>query len=160
MAKAAKAAGATHSTFYDVSGMNSKNKTTALDMAYIGLAAFRNRTIQQAASKMEYRFSVLDPKLGNYEKSIKNTNDLLTKDPDLYVVGGKTGYLEESQYNLVVQMRPFDGQGNPVREKELMVVVLGAPTKEGSFAAAKRLAEWAWDNHEFGTAHIATTRTK
>jgi D-alanyl-D-alanine carboxypeptidase len=82
-------------------------------------------------------------------KTITNTNHLLTQDPDVWVVGGKTGYLEESKYNVVVEMRPLDDQGRPDATKDLLVVVMGSPNKDAVFATAKRLAQWAWENHAF-----------
>lgn len=160
MNQEAKLAGAASTTFYDASGMNAKNMTTARDMSKIALVAFRDPWIRRAATTMEYSFSVKTPKAKTVAKTIKSTNSLLTDDPDVYVVGGKTGYLEESMYNLVVQMRPFDVNGKPVASKEVLVVVFGAPTKLGQFDSAKRLAQWAWNNHESSTAKLATQRAK
>lgn len=142
----AKKAGATKSVFYDFSGMNEKNMTTARDMALLAERAFQNKAIQRAASTDVYSFPVIN---SGVRHTIKNTNDLLTKDPDVYIVGGKTGYLDESKYNLVVQVRPMLADGTGDKKKEVIVVVFGAPTKEGQFTAAKRLATWAWENHEF-----------
>jgi len=57
----------------------------------------------------------------------------------LYVTGGKTGYLDESLHNLVYRVRPAKDD-----ERELMIVVLGAPTRADMFAVAERLAKWTW----------------
>jgi D-alanyl-D-alanine carboxypeptidase len=62
----------------------------------------------------------------------------LTLDDEVWVIGGKTGFIYEARYNLAVQMRPM--AGGP----QLVVVVLGSPTKKDSFASAKSLAKWAW----------------
>ncbi|MBM3204580.1 D-alanyl-D-alanine carboxypeptidase [Candidatus Uhrbacteria bacterium] len=142
-----KLAGAKQSVFFDASGMDPRSKTTARDMALIAEKAFKQPMIRQAAQLGTYDF----PLVGTREhKVIKNTNYLLTQDDDVWVVGGKTGYLEESKYNFVVQLRPMSADGrSPDPSKELIITVLGAPTKEGSFNAAKRLAEWAWFYHEF-----------
>lgn len=141
----AKAAGATHSVFYDASGMEAKNRSSAFDIALIADKAFHQPVIQQAASMASYSFPLLNR---GETKVIKNTNHLLTQDSDVYVIGGKTGYLPESKYNLVVELRPIeDGIGN--RQKELIVVVMGSPSNDAMFVTAKRLAQWAWENHEF-----------
>lgn len=142
----AKRAGATHSVFVEPSGMDARNLTTARDMALIAETAFRQPMIQRAASTAKYHFTIRNT---GADKTITNTNYLLTQDPNAWVVGGKTGYLEESQYNLAVQLRAMDNSGNPVYGKDLVVVVMGAPTKEGSFWSAKRMAEWAWKNYAF-----------
>jgi D-alanyl-D-alanine endopeptidase (penicillin-binding protein 7) len=134
----AKALGMTNSSFYEVSGMDPKNTVTAKDMLTLATAAFNEPTIRKAASTMTYRFKVQNT---GEQKKIVNTNTLLTTDPDVWVTGGKTGFLYESQYNLAVRMKayPFDAS-----KPQLTIVVLGAPTKDGSFKTAKALANWAW----------------
>lgn len=144
MSKAVKGIGATHTTFYDFSGMDPRNMTTASDMARIAEITFAEPLIQRAASKVSYTFRVQNT---GEIKTLRNTNTLLTHDPDVWVVGGKTGYLEESKYNLVMQARPMTSDGKPVYGQDVIVVVFGAPTKEGQFTAAKRLAQWAWRTH-------------
>lgn len=138
--------GATHSIFVDPSGMDSKNMTTAHDMALIAETAFHHPVVGPPARSITYSFTVRNT---GQKKLIKNTNSLLTDDPDVWIYGGKTGYLEESRYNFVAEMRPFDARGKSVASKQLIIVVLGASTKEGSFATAKRMAQWAWKNYAF-----------
>lgn len=142
----AKKAGATHSSFFDPSGMDPRNMTTARDMALIAEKAFQNAKIRAAASVANYKVALVKPVADHF---IKNTNALVTKAPEIDVVGGKTGYLEESLYNLAVQVRPIDENGKIVYGKDLLIVVLGAPTKEGSFDSVRRMAAWAWKTHEF-----------
>ena len=78
------------------------------------------------------------------DKSVKNTNDLLIYDPDLYITGGKTGYLDESLYNLVITTKHMR-ETRP----ELIVIVLGSDTRQQSFDEAKSLALWMWDNYDW-----------
>lgn len=139
-----KRIGAKHSVFVDPSGMDPMNRTTAFDMALIAEAAFRKTEIRLASVVGSYQFRARSG-TASIRKSISNTNKLLTQDEDVYVLGGKTGYLEESLYNYMVRLRPMDGDAR----EELVIVVFGAPTKDGSFASAKRLAEWSWNNHVF-----------
>lgn len=144
--KEVKALGATHSHFVDASGIDPANITTARDMALIAEHAFQNPMIRRAATTMQYRFMIRNT---GEVKTIHNTNTLLTDDPDVWVTGGKTGYLEESKYNLVTQMRPMTPDGTFVPGKDIIVVVFGAQDKESQFTISKRLAQWAWNNHEF-----------
>ncbi len=139
-----KKVGITHSTFVDASGMNPKNITTARDMAHIGEIAFRQSAIRRAAGTSSYRMTVETPRV---QKVLKNTNALLTQDPDIWVVGGKTGYIEESMHNLVTQVRPMNEQGRGVLGQDLIVVVLGSQSTKEMFASAKRLANWAWASY-------------
>lgn len=139
-------AGAVSSTFVDPSGMDVGNITTARDMAYIADRAFSNPSIRRAATTATYRFSIRNQRV---VKTLKNTNELLTIDPDVWVLGGKTGFLYESMYNLAVRLRPLDEKGVPIRGRDVIVIVFGSNTKSEMFASAKRLAQWAWKNHEF-----------
>ncbi len=146
MNQVAKAAGATHTAFYDASGMNPKNTTTAEDMALLAEAAFNLPEIRRAATVETY--SVRIASLGQVHK-IKNTNPLLAPHTGVWVLGGKTGYLEESMYNFVGRFRPEQADGTPELGKDVLIVVFGAPTKDAQFQTAKRLAQWAWRTHEF-----------
>lgn len=141
----AKSIGAKSTTFYDPSGMDARNQTTAHDMALIANVAFREPLISQASQNGTYRFSLAN---GTQAREIKNTNAPLLQDPEVWLTGGKTGYLPESGYNYAGTLRPIrtDGSGDPKRE--IVVVVLGAPSKQGSFDSVKRLAEWAWEKPE------------
>lgn len=133
--------GLKNTKFYEPSGMDPRNVTSVDDMAILADYAFGNGWLRKAATTFWYKFSTISPAIS---KSIKNTNDLLIYDPDLYITGGKTGYLEESQYNLVITTKHM----KKVRP-ELIVVVLGADTRQGSFDEAKSLATWMWDNYDW-----------
>ncbi|MBP7133964.1 D-alanyl-D-alanine carboxypeptidase [Patescibacteria group bacterium] len=152
MNRVAKTVGATHSHFVDASGMDPRNITTALDMAYIAEKAFQDPMIHRVSTAGSYAFTIRNT---GEKKRIHNTNILLTEDPDVWVTGGKTGYLEESMYNLVVELRPMNADGSFVPGKDLVVVVLGAPTKANQFTSAKRLAQWAWQQYEFPSTQTA-----
>lgn len=143
----AKSLGLKNTKFAEPTGLSEKNVTTAEDMAKLAKAAFSQLLIRRAASTMAYRFTVTNPTV---VKTVKNTNRLLTDDDDLWVIGGKTGFIYESRYNLAVQMRPM--AGGP----QLMVVVMGAPTKASSFDSAKSLATWAWRAYAWPSQQIAS----
>lgn len=136
----AKKLGLLNTTFVDPSGMDPKNVTTARDMARLAATAYNAETIRRSATTSLYRFRIRNT---GEVKEIKNTNALLTQSAydDLYVTGGKTGFLHESMYNLAVRLKPTGVAGT---KKNLMIVVFGAPTSEDSFKSAARLANWAW----------------
>lgn len=133
--------GMKNTKFYEPSGMDPRNVTTVDDIALLADYAFGNGWIRRATTTFWYKFNTISPAIA---KSIKNTNDLLIYDPDLYITGGKTGYLDESQYNLVITTKHMK-----VTHPELIVVVLGADTRQGSFDEAKSLALWMWDNYDW-----------
>ena len=134
-ARALKLSSAAH--FADPAGMDPKNVLTVRDEAKIATAAFANPLLRQIASTSVYSFKVRNT---GEVHTIKNTNHLLTMDPNMYVLAGKTGYLEEAQYNFDVKLRNTDAGSR----EDLLVIVLGSPTEPRVFASGKALAEWAW----------------
>ncbi|MFZ6015211.1 MAG: D-alanyl-D-alanine carboxypeptidase family protein [Patescibacteria group bacterium] len=145
----ARSLGCNDSIFTDPSGMDVGNTITATDLLKIATAAFNRERIQKPASTSEYKFTIRNT---GEEKIIKNTNDLLLKpDNGLYVTGGKTGFLYESLHNLVYRVRPNrDGA-----DRELMIVVLGAPSRADLFAHAEKLAKWTWSSYTWDAAQAS-----
>ncbi|MBU0540190.1 serine hydrolase [Patescibacteria group bacterium] len=137
----AKAMGLRYTKFYEPSGMNPENVSTAREIAKLASFAFSVRSIRRVASTASYSFEIQNT--GEIKK-LTNTNDLLIakENDDVYVTGGKTGFLYESMYNLAVRMKPASDADN---DRLLIVVVLGSPTRDASFASAKAIANWAWD---------------
>ena len=140
-----RAVGATQTSLVEPSGMDPANMTTARDMAYITEAAFRDPMMRNPTTRSTYTIAVE----GEPVRELKTTIAPFIFDPDVWTLGGKTGYLEESMYNLVARLRNVDGAGKPVEGTDVIVVVLGAPTKDGSFQSVKHLAQWAWQHHAF-----------
>ncbi|MFA4954537.1 MAG: serine hydrolase [Patescibacteria group bacterium] len=147
----AKQMGLKHTSFVEPTGLSEKNVTCAADMAKIVQAAFSNKTIQTAASTRVYNFNIRNRSL---KKSVKNTNRLLTTDSGVNVLGGKTGYIVEADYNFV--LKAADSVGG----RRIIVVVLGAPTKEGSFNAGRSLANWAWRAYSWQSGSVLATSAK
>ncbi|TAL19673.1 D-alanyl-D-alanine carboxypeptidase [Patescibacteria group bacterium] len=128
-------------SYVEPTGMSPENVTTARDVIKLAAYAFANKTIRRATQTGEYRFKTQKPVI---EKRIKNTNSLLLDDNNgLWITGGKTGYLEEAQYNLVIAAE------TPGHDKRIIVAILGADSKQKSFEEAERLVKWAWTNYEW-----------
>lgn len=158
MTKEAKLAGAKNATFADASGMDANNTASAREMALIADRAFSVRAIQKAASTTGYVVRVIGKKITKH--LIWTTNRLLRYDPDVWVIAGKTGYLDESRHNLVVWMRPVGVDGKPETGKDVLIVVYGAPTSDKMFAAAKALAQSLWKSDAFTLATAAPKGAK
>lgn len=126
--------------FVEPSGLELGNVANARDVAAMAHVAFdRYQAIRQFAST-----ATLELKLPEgYEKQLNNTNDLLTNPNNgIYVLGGKTGYLNESQWNLAVKL-------NDGKHPTLLVVLLGSDTKTRLFREAKSAALWTWNNYSW-----------
>lgn len=132
-------------SYVETSGIDPKNMTSARDIGKLAFRTFPQEWIQKVTTTDTYDFKILNT---GEIKSLKNTNYLLTKAEynDVFVTGGKTGFLYESMYNFVVQLRPMEDSGS---ERTIIVVVLGAPTRDGSFATARSIARWTWENYEW-----------
>lgn len=138
----AKEFGLTHTVFEDPTGIEVGNVSTAQEIAALGIEAFGRLAIQKATTTSKY-----DLTLARGKKTYTNTNDVLNNPYNgIYVLGGKTGYLEESKWNLVVKMRP-DVPSESM--KTIVVVVLGSSNKAQSFKDAETVGKWAWDNYEW-----------
>lgn len=128
MNKKATELGAKNTIFYEPSGMDPKNHTTAEDQAAITRAAFSTLKIQEITQKKSIYFaSVSKPKRIH---NLKTTNQLLGEKGNT-VIAAKTGYLDESLYNFAYASK--------VGDRYLISIVLGSPTKSKSFEEAKNL---------------------
>ncbi len=124
-------------SFVDPTGIEPENVSTAEDVAALALEAFAVPDIRRATTTAQ----VTVVTAARQVHTVKSTDGLLTDEKNgLYVLGGKTGYLDESQWNFVVKMR--DARNRPV-----LVVVLGSDSQNGSFADAATAAKWVWDNY-------------
>jgi D-alanyl-D-alanine carboxypeptidase len=104
--------------FVDVTGLDPDNISTAYEVARLTETAFNNyQDIASATNKKEYVFEVRG---SGREKIIKNTNKLVT-DEGMEFKGGKTGYLYEASFCLVVQ-----GSGKLANR---IAVILGSPSE-------------------------------
>lgn len=78
------------------------------------------------------------------DREIMTTNWMLYKPQydDVWVLAGKTGYLDESRWNVVEMLRPSKEDDH----KELIVVVFGSNSRGESFDNVQKLSYWAWNS--------------
>lgn len=129
----------TQTHLVDPTGIKVENVSTVLEMARIARDAFSREDIRRyttTATKFVHVAST------GASKKMINTNWMLWKPQydDLWVTAGKTGYLDESGWNLVVSVKP-----NQNDERELLIVLFGSDSRAGSFTDAESLARWAWE---------------
>lgn len=130
-----------NTVFVDASGIDPQNVSTAREVALFASSAFEFDVVRRATttvSKTIYGISSATT------HTLKNTNWMLSYPAydDVYVTSGKTGYLEESGWNLVVRLRPYA----EAKDQELLLVLFGAASRADSFADAEALAQWVWDS--------------
>jgi D-alanyl-D-alanine endopeptidase (penicillin-binding protein 7) len=116
-----------HTHFADPTGLDPANVSTAAELAIIFKTALDQPFISQVVAKKEFTFKSASSKR---TITVHNTNHMLFGRQD--IIGGKTGYISESGYCLVLGI---DNGGG----KKLAAVLLGAPTSGTRFRDAARL---------------------
>jgi D-alanyl-D-alanine endopeptidase (penicillin-binding protein 7) len=139
MNKRAASLNLSHTTYVDPTGIETGNISTARELARIADLAFRRSDIRRYTTTASASVRVLNQ---GTVKTIKNTNWMLWKPEydDIFVMAGKTGYLDESGWNLAVALRPEIKD----EKRELLVVTFGSDSRADSFKDAEALARWAW----------------
>jgi serine-type D-Ala-D-Ala endopeptidase (penicillin-binding protein 7) len=116
--------------FVDVTGLSSKNVSTAYEVARLAETAWRDYPIiAEITSLKEYTYVYGG---SGREHTIRNTNKMISEE-DVVLKGSKTGYLYEAGYCLVVQ-------GVDKLAKKI-VVVLGSPSEWGNANDTRKLLE-------------------
>ena len=128
MNKKARELGMNDSHFVDSSGLSSSNVSSAMDLARLVNAAYRNPTIREFSTQPEHEVSV-----SGRTMHYVSTNRL--------VRGGswdiglqKTGYISEAGQCLVMQTR--------VNDRNVVMVFLDSVGKLSRFADATRVRNW------------------
>ncbi len=131
--------GMTSTVFFDPTGLDERNVSTASDIAILLKEALGKQLINETVLLPEY---TLYAEERGVTHQFWNTNWLLLQwIPHTFaaVRGGKTGYIPSSGYNFTVEVSNTSGQ-------TLDVVVLGADTHEARFTEARDAAEWVFAN--------------
>ena len=118
--------GLTGTRFVEFTGLNEHNVSTAADIARLLHAAANEPLIAEITTTRSYDFHT-----ARRWHTIGNTNRLLYGRYE--VLGGKTGFIREAGYCFATWVR---AQG-----RDLIAVVLGAPTNATRFADAVRLIQ-------------------
>jgi len=114
MNEKAKSLGLMKTKFVEPTGLDSRNVSTASELAIIAKKAFENRDIATATTKEFYQVKTINNGKLIWVKSTSKT----ILDRDLDIVGTKTGVIDQSGYNLVTSAKKGD--------HELIALVLGA----------------------------------
>lgn len=120
--------GLTSTHYFDPSGLDSNNVSSAYDMARLIAFAASDERISPIMQKATYSFST-----DRRTISVRSTNRLLGSDVE--VQGGKTGFIRKSGYCLAALFKL------PSHDP-IAVVVLGAKSSAARFAEARHLFNW------------------
>lgn len=136
----AKILGLEHTTYVDPSGMEIGNTSTVLDVAKLADKMFRDPSMKRYTTTAKRNIRVANTGI---IKKITSTNWMLFKPAydDVWITGGKTGFLDEAGWNLAVTLR----SSSKDTKRELLLVLFGSSSRSESFQDAEKLAKWAWE---------------
>lgn len=126
--------GMTNTHFFEPTGLDESNVSTASDIAILIDEALKNEKISSTLLKKEYNLDIIGLKK---DRHIWSTNWLLlgwVPQNTFTILGGKTGYIPASGYNFAMQVKNDAGH-------ELNVIILGADVHEERFTEARDVAD-------------------
>lgn len=146
MNRKAEAIGMASSNFIEPTGLASENKGTAYDIARLLSGASRFAIIQEITSQPKSTIKVWrcpsrfgEPAACEAGQVFAENRAIINTDQLIYsfvkVIMGKTGYLDESLYNLASEVELKNGS-------RLFLVTLGSATSEARWQDQKSLAAW------------------
>ena len=139
MNEKAKVLGMNDSSFFEPTGLNPASRSTARDILILLRASLKDPKIQEVTSQKSYYVQ-------NHRgvHNIYNTDVLLNtflNQAPYKIIGGKTGFIDESGYSLAIQIKNKD--------TNIVVVVLGSKTSDDRFKEIKGLVSWIFQNFQW-----------
>jgi D-alanyl-D-alanine endopeptidase (penicillin-binding protein 7) len=138
MNRKAKSIGLENTIFFEPTGLDTNNRSTALDCARLLYFAQRESLIASIMGKTAYQFNSLGKRRRSHQ--IRNTNKLLYNPLPFEEMGnvvcGKTGYNGPSGYCLSTLVQREEGD-------KIIAVVLGAPSSGTRFKEIKSILQWS-----------------
>ncbi len=123
--------GLARTRFVEFTGLDERNVSTAADIARLLRAAAENETIRGISTTRGYDFHSLSAQNRARAHHVSNTNRLLYG--RFEIRGGKTGFIRQAGYCLATWVR--------TEHRDMIAVVLGAPTNATRFADVVRLVQ-------------------
>ena len=130
MNEKAQLLGMDQSTFYDPSGLDERNVSTARGVSKMLKAAMEYPLIADLTTRTEYTAHAESGRSIHYVNSNR-----MARSGRWDVLGGKTGYITDAGFCLTLKLRLSDG-------RVVDMAFLGAPEKLSRFGDAARLASW------------------
>lgn len=140
MNEKATALGLRQTKFFDPTGLDDANVSTAREVALLAKEALLRPEIEEWVGLKEYNFTTENGR----EKKIESTNYLLfdTEENDFTVLGAKTGYTDRAGYCFVGRFVNKDG-------REVISVVLNSTGLNERFRESKKLINWVFTNYRW-----------
>ena len=141
----AKALGMQDTNYEEPTGLNSRNQSSAKDLATLVNYAYNDALLRELSTSPDYQVAV-----GNRMLQFKNTN-LLVKNPSWEIGLQKTGYIREAGRCLVMQAK--------VAGRKLIMVFLDSAGKLTRIADAERVRRWVESSPQLRHGPVASVDT-
>ncbi len=129
--------------FVDPAGLDPANVSTAQDLAKLAKAVFTLPEILSALTRPQYELSVLNTKrFISAPSTDKLLGSFLNAGNGYKIIGGKTGYLDESGYCLAIKVQEAAGPA-------VILVSLGSKSQVDRWQEAKGLISWVFKNYQW-----------
>lgn len=128
-----------NTSFFDSSGLNPNNVSSPREVIKIFLEALKHDEIAAAVSLPEYSYLTTQGR----EKSIESTDHYLltSKNQEVHLIGGKTGYIDEAGYCFVGMFADKEGA-------IFYVVVLNSENRNSRFLESESLVDFFRNKYE------------
>ena len=133
MNKKMRELGLDNTRFYEPSGLDKKNVSTAHEIAKILHYSYEYNLIKKITQKKNYYVKIKNKK--NKKLQMVNTN--LIVHSKYKVLAGKTGYIRAADYCLTTLVKNKKGE-------RLTLVILGVPGDKLRFREARKLIDWGF----------------
>lgn len=130
----ARRLGLKHTRFFEPTGLDERNVSTAHEVAKILHYAYDYELIAKITAEKRHMCTIINRKRYN-KVQMANTNLMIHSKYN--VLSGKTGYIQESDYCLTTLLKNKAGE-------RLTLVVLGVPGDRLRFKEARRLVDWGF----------------
>jgi len=143
MNRKAESMGLAHTAVVEPTGLDGKNRSTALDLVRLSNVAFQNPYIAAALERPSFTLTFLKKAVHGSRKLVKkriaSTNLLLGETFKGLRVGlGKTGTSDEAGYSYVLRAQTLEG-----RPRFVLAVFLATPSQRDRFALAADVLSFA-----------------
>ncbi len=133
MNRKARSLGLTQTVFYEPTGLDNRNVSTAQEIAKIIHYAYQYPQIARITSERERKVAVVNRK--GRLLQMANTNLLILSPYE--VLAGKTGYTRAADYCVAALVQNSNGE-------KLAAVVLGSPGDKLRFREIRKMIDWGY----------------
>lgn len=134
MNKKAEMLGLKNSKFVEPTGLDENNKSSTYDLAVILKEVSKHKELKKAMNLKEHKL-LIPP--DNHEHTVKTTVKLMN-DPEINILGGKTGFTYEAGYCLATLAKNENND-------EIIAIVMGLPSETARDQENKELINWAFE---------------